>query len=397
MRSSRRTRYSHRGLIVVAVAAAAALPPTAAASTMSAVPGWYFGDAPIASGSVELTAATAPLASEVWVVGNALSGEEATSSAFVARFNGTFQTVPSAPVTLGADVRLHDVASTPDDIWAVGNVRSDSGVAPRIERYRQKPAGSRGEAMPFQTPGQSAELRSVAMISSTDGWAVGYADPGAGQPTRTLIARWNGTTWTEIPSPSPGKLNSVAAKTAKDVWAVGHTQAPGSTGPAQTLVLHWDGVTWKTIPSPGTGPEDTTLLGVAIAASNDVWAAGYTGAPTGPSRAIAMHWNGSTWKLLPSRPDMPTRFTDVSATSSTKVWFAAYTLTMNRETAHIEHWDGQALRVSPIYPPPGPGPQHVASALNGITAGHPDSKPVAVGWLIAGTTPTRLPALLQYA
>jgi hypothetical protein len=57
----------------------------------------------------------------------------------------------------------------------------------------------------------------------------------------TVILRWNGTAWKQVPSPSPAPsagLSGVAATSASNAWAVGNT---GST----TLILRWNGTAWK--------------------------------------------------------------------------------------------------------------------------------------------------------
>ncbi len=56
--------------------------------------------------------------------------------------------------------------------------------------------------------------------------AVGdYITSAPGDPTVTLVERWNGTAWTQVPSPSPSaagnELSGVAATSASNVWAVG--------------------------------------------------------------------------------------------------------------------------------------------------------------------------------
>jgi hypothetical protein len=65
-----------------------------------------------------------------------------------------------------------------------------------------------------------------------------------------LIARWDGSTWSTVLSPSQGTLanglDAVAARAADDVWAVGYSSS--AAGRSDALVLHWDGSAWKSIP-----------------------------------------------------------------------------------------------------------------------------------------------------
>ena len=48
------------------------------------------------------------------------------------------------------------------------------------------------------------------MVSSNDGWAVGYSG---------IILHWDGQTWSQVANPFPEDLTSVSAATPPDVWA----------------------------------------------------------------------------------------------------------------------------------------------------------------------------------
>jgi len=61
----------------------------------------------------------------------------------------------------------------------------------------------------------------------------------AGSAGQTLIARWNGTAWKQIASPSPGSsasvLRGVTATSAGNAWAVGDFS---NGGPSQVFAIH---------------------------------------------------------------------------------------------------------------------------------------------------------------
>jgi hypothetical protein len=60
---------------------------------------------------------------------------------------------------------------------------------------------------------------------------------------QTLIARWNGTAWSRVPSPNPvggSSLSGVAATSTTNAWAVGCT-----SNCAKTLILRWNGTAWR--------------------------------------------------------------------------------------------------------------------------------------------------------
>jgi len=145
---------------------------------------------------------------------------------------------------------------------------------------------------------ESDELFGVSVASSGDVWAVGVALPPGG-PARTLVERWQGNAWRTVPSPDrpPGGsfLNAVVALSASDAWAVGLSRSPG--GPARTLVLRWDGRRWAITASPNAGPGDNSLVSVAAASARDVWAAGYRDA-NGVYRSLVEHWDGDRWTVV---------------------------------------------------------------------------------------------------
>src|SRR5579859_6981849 len=92
-------------------------------------------------------------------------------------------------------------------------------------------------------------------------------------------------------------LESAAASSASNAWAVGGYYH----GNAQlTLTEHWNGTTWKVVPSPNPGGTagKNFLFGVA-ARSSQAWAVGrYRDGKA--NQTPAEHWNGTAWKKVPS-------------------------------------------------------------------------------------------------
>ena len=126
------------------------------------------------------------------------------------------------------------------DGWAVGD---DSGVIPGqpiMFRWNSPLAGQWNDWTPSAPPGGGANLNSVYMISSTDGWAVGD-DPGTGQP---IMFRWNGSAWVDWSGTAPNigaNLMSVSMVSSSDGWVVSDAGD----------MLHWIGVSW-TVDTQGT-------------------------------------------------------------------------------------------------------------------------------------------------
>jgi hypothetical protein len=169
---------------------------------------------------------------------------------------------------------------------------------------------------------ESNELLGVSAVSSGDVWAAGVAVPSGG-PARTLVERWHGGAWATVPSPdrpSGGSfLNAVVALSASNAWAVGLSRSSG--GSARTLVLHWDGRRWAIAASPNAGHGDNALVSVAAVSARDVWAVGYRDAGS-VYRSLVEHWDGSRWTVvrLPPLGGPGNGLNAVDAAASGVVW-----------------------------------------------------------------------------
>jgi hypothetical protein len=190
-------------------------------------------------------------------------------------------------------------------------------------------------------------LNSVAATSATNAWAVGsYRNAGVDEP---LIERWNGHIWKVVPSPTPGTtsiLTAVAAVSASNAWAVG-TFFNGSA--FQTLTLHWNGSVWKKVPSPNPGgaARNNFLRGVSATSQSDVWAVGQFHDGT-VFRSLIEHWNGSVWKRIPSpNPGGTTsdhNLNDVAATSSSSAIAVGVYRSGSFLRTLVERWNGSHWR-----------------------------------------------------
>ena len=108
--------------------------------------------------------------------------------------------------------------------------------------------------------GSEGNLTAIAALSATNAWAVGnYEGPDSLQ--RTLIEHWNGTSWTQVPSPNSSQrfniLSAVATVSANDAWAVGF--GVNKSNKNEQLIEHWDGKTWTITPNPTISQGDSTL------------------------------------------------------------------------------------------------------------------------------------------
>jgi hypothetical protein len=208
------------------------------------------------------------------------------------------------------------------------------------------------------------ELFGVAATSARNAWAVGQAvDSG-----KTVILHWNGTAWKRVTSPTPkggGAMYAVAATSARNAWAVGGSDGP----PGQTEILHWNGTSWKHVPSP-TPKGGGALFGVTATSAHSAWAVGCAGncfQGFGGIKTLILHWNGTSWKRVPSpSPGTGSSLSSVTATSAGNAWAVGCTAFcfLSSASPHtvILHWNGTAWKQVAS-----PGPAKVG-ALNGVAA-----------------------------
>ncbi|HST06219.1 MAG TPA: S-layer homology domain-containing protein [Chloroflexia bacterium] len=223
-------------------------------------------------------------------------------------------------------------------------------------------------------------LNSVAAVSPDNIWAVGgYSNGGS---YSTLVEHWDGTAWSLVSSPNLGThsmLWGVVAISANNVWAVG--QAFSSYW--HTLVLHWDGTSWTVVPSPGGGPTHYLLEKVAAVSASDIWAVGFSQTGSNPDQILVIHWDGSAWSTVtaPNFGSNGSLLLGVAALSTNDVWAVGYYATevSFQMQPLIEHWDGTAW--SEIYSPPVPPNQ---GELLGLAAASADDV-WAVGQALPGS------------
>ena len=326
----------------------------------------------------------------------------ATSSPGIA-FVGANQHTASAPEGTCEGWRIVDVprpdyarlsslvdvfAAAPDDVWAVGF----SDLIDHSETLIEHWDGHNWTIGPnFYLGAETNVLAAVDGASANDIWAVGRYGPVSDYASSaTLIAHWDGSAWSHIPSPNPdfrgSYLSDVVALSASDAWAVG-TTFPAS-GEQKTLILHWDGVTWSVVPSPNYatgGLHSNYLTAISASAPDDIWAAGsYYDDVISYWRSLLLHWDGSAWSLVPDPPNQSTYNSplDITALSETDVWTVGFSHNGNSENrSMVQHWDGEDWSLVQA------ASTHLTASLRGIDALYAENI-WAVGSRVEPTNPS---------
>jgi hypothetical protein len=302
-------------------------------------------------------------------------------------------------------------ALSSNDVWAVG-----SGANPLLGgRFITEVAhwdGTRMRIVPSPSPDpQGNYLVSVAAVSESNVWAVGYTDHGA------LTEQWNGSRWSVVPTPltSDGdQLRAISADSPSDVWAVGSMVIGSGAVFAGRIpaILHWNGSAWALV--QGATPGDSlsgdrpysALYAVTAVAPDDVWATGDEMAGQTPAlqRPIVERWDGATWHAEPA-PYTSHRAVIVGLSATKQVvWITAWsdqlpTTPSEPSPVVAMRWNGAGWDAAPPPPPdlknivmrPGTaqvwltgtyGP-NLAARLNGYTWTKPLTKPALkqVNWL----------------
>jgi hypothetical protein len=276
----------------------------------------------------------------------------------------TWTAVPSPNLTQFDNVLWGVDALSPTSAWAVG--RADTGTLPTRRPLIERWNGSAWSISTSPTPAGGGELRDVDANSATNAWAVGFTNSSNGNDT--LTQRWNGTSWRTVASPNLSAQNhllGVKTFSAANAWAVGSHNVPGSLA-FSTLTMRWNGQAWSVVPSPDTPSFENHLNAVDGVAANDLWAVGHTrNGDYSVSEPLAMHWNGSAWRVVPTPTAVDASLDGVVALASNDVWAvgSSFSQTLFWHVPFVLHWDGTRWNRVQV---PNPTPQ--GGRLFGVAA-----------------------------
>jgi hypothetical protein len=287
-------------------------------------------------------------------------------------WNGiTWKIVPTPSVPNAPYAVLSAVSCTSDTACTAVGSETAPGFGTLAERWNGSTWSLETMAMPGD--GEEGFVTGVACTSATLCVAAGdYINSSF--TFVTLAERWNGTTWTAMPSPTPSgafilQMTGLACSGTSECTAVGWTQLGA-------MVLRFNGATWRLQPTPPpSGPPFVTAMlnGVSCAGTSACVSVGsFTG-------TFAEGWDGSGWSLM-STPNMPgvlnSALVAVSCTAA-----GSCTAVGNQEdaaggqTSLAYSWNGTAWSVQPTPPVRGA----VTIMLSGVSCTSPTAC-VAVGW-----------------
>jgi hypothetical protein len=241
---------------------------------------------------------------------------------------------------------------SPTSCIAVGYTPSDVDSDAVSQTLTERWNGKTWTFLPSPNPKgvPAAFLRGVACPSPTSCFAVGFANDRDRSFSKTLVEHWDGRSWAIQASPNPAGstgafLNGVTCSSARDCVAVGADALSN-----QTLVLHWNGRTWTIQQSPNpAGSPFASLWGVTCRSATNCYAVGYAmvTADLSQSGTLVEHWNGKTWSMLSSpnpAGSLNARLWSVSCPSAT----SCYAVGTDRfSKTLVEHWNGKHWAIQP--------------------------------------------------
>jgi hypothetical protein len=203
------------------------------------------GDYPVSN---EIYGVHAISANDVWAVGHTFTINVEQTLAL--HWNGTGWTkVPTPHRSRFSRLRSVDAAG-PDDVWAVGEIDKRGTQRTLAQHYD----GVAWATVPSPNEGVAVDyMISVSMAAPDDVWAVGYhiAVIGFDQPYQTSSWHYDGTEWTLVDAPDMSQgnnyLRGVLAVPGRGAWAVGFWDTGAEL---RTLIERWNGSSWVVVPSP---------------------------------------------------------------------------------------------------------------------------------------------------
>jgi len=351
------------------------------AFTRAALPG-------LGPGTAELHGIDAWSASGAWAVGGRYDAGAGATVPYALGWDGSSWTDTPVPYPAGGQgaVLMAVSAAAADDVWAVGTKTIANNLS-RTFASHWDGSGWTTVATPNAGVPKTGVLSGVVAVAPDDAWAVGSTS-GQGGPERTLILRWDGSTWSVVPSPNhgpwPNGLADVAAVAQDDVWAVGTRRTRSFV--TRTLSLRWDGSSWRRVVSPSPGTRDVGLSGVSASATDDVWSVGSRGL-----RGLAERWDGSAWDVVSTpNPSVNAGLSDVVAIAAAEAWASGSWIdpVQRRVATQVQRWDGSAWTYVAT--------QHVGTSDNGLAAiDGVASRQWAVGYRFNATGRRILPLVLE--
>lgn len=251
---------------------------------------------PAGSGTSRLSAISCTATTACTAVGQYFSARAGATLPLAERWNGSRWAIQAIPGPVGAALNGLTAVSctTADACTAVGSADHSGVILTLAEFWNGTSWGIQSTPNPAGTT--DSGFSAVSCTSPKACIAAGNNESsGTGL---TLAERWNGTSWTIQPTPNPAGTASaffsgVSCPSAQACTAVGTDIGSTTT---RALAEHWNGTTWSVQPTPSPGSFDT-LSAVSCSSAQACSALGAFSSSAGEKLTLAATWNGARWAL----------------------------------------------------------------------------------------------------
>ena len=213
-----------------------------------------------------------------------------STSPILEHWNGSVWSLVSVPLPAGVGGRFHGIACASATACFLVGESITTGPHDRVFVARGHGTSWSVQAVPAPTGGENSVFNGIACASPTSCTAVGSAG------SKTLVERWNGSSWAIVAAPSPGttnELDAVACSAPASCTAVG---TRFSSAGESTLALRWSGTSWAVQASANPGT-DSMFAAVSCPSAARCVAVGTAG-----NEPLVEIWNGTKWTAQASAP-----------------------------------------------------------------------------------------------
>ena len=319
-----------------------------------------------------LAAISCSSASSCFAVGS--SSSQANGKTLIERWNGKTFSLVAGPNPAGATRSGLNgvVCPSATSCFAVGSATTGSTQKTLIERWN----GTSWSIVKSVDPAGQSSLSGISCPSSTSCYAVGSS--GLSIRATSLIEQWNGSKWSIVTGvgPTPGPLDAITCRSATSCVAVG--------GYYETVLLQLSGTAWSSIP---VGAAASALSHVSCSSATSCFALGeHSDGASQDAQPLFERWNGAQWSIATPPPGIgfltPQGLSCPTSTSCLAV-YDAFVVDSGPQPL-VERWNGTSWSVDTV-----PGPSGSTSLqLAGVSC-LTSTSCVAVGtYTVVGTTKT---------
>lgn len=233
------------------------------------------------------------------VVANSIGG---TSAGNTRSFTPGWLATPAVQIPSGLEPPFQQPSVDCPAVHSCVAVVTGAGPSEYLQTFASSYNGAKWSSTKIPQPivgGDRSHFPDISCVSPTNCRAVGWArEPSTGL-LKAAVAQWDGSVWQSatIPAPSGAAMvipESIACPTTTDCMAVG--TYIDTVGWRKELALKWDGTSWTYLPSPSSeGLSNAKIPSVDCASASSCYATGFLRRTNGETVVFANRWNGIAW------------------------------------------------------------------------------------------------------